>query len=507
MRAVPPPSSTSGSDLAYLDRLEKALGLLDRRIKIADLAVYTGRSQKGARAPREVQARLLSQPRMLDWIAEARGRAGSLVVERRLELLRRLAVDRTLEQSPDLVRRRARLQRAFSAASHRPKRSGVSTATLLQTLRESPDREARRRAFRAIFAPDRRLEAATLELIRARIQRCRDLGQGSFVSAHLAMEGLTLGQWEDLCERLRPIVRARLAGRRERFHRLTREGGWYPWDERYLARLESFAIDASLPADTAFRTVRRGTKGWGFPERAYRFTTQSTAIPFGGMVSAVKAPDDVRLIFTPRPGWAPHRLLFHEMGHAIQACLTSGESFLLRNDFMPSFGGELEGVGTLFMRIPSALGWLQTFPRLTPEQVKDLQSRAQEFFWSDLALTLVHAETEVQTYLHPSRDPGETRYRLQREIGGYDSYDPTMWADMITVDTPLYFRSYVLGSIFSTQVLRAGLDAVGGEVWPNSKLGPWLSENWFAPGAAHDWVPRVSAITGHALGVQDLTWD
>jgi hypothetical protein len=507
MMSVPPAVSTPERDLAFLESLEGGLGALDRRIKIADLGVYSGRNKKGTQALRERRARLLVRPRMLDWISEARGRASEALVERRLELLRRHVVDCQLEHSPLLARQRSALQQAFSAdASALRGRKGASA--IYQAVYQSKERREREKAFKAIFGRDRNLDRRTLALVRSRVAHCRELGQGSLASARLAMEGLTLSQWSDLSARLVPIVRSRVLGRRSRFQELTGEGGWYPWDERHLNHLEVGQTDPLFPAEKAIPEAVRATKGWGFPPKAYRFTTSRGAIPFGGFATAVRAPDDVRVIVNPRAGWNHHRLVCHEVGHAIHACSTEADSFLLRcHDFLPSYGGGLEGFGGLFERIMSAPQWLRSIPGLSKEQAAEVRKRAEERFWSDLAMTLLHTETEIQAYLHPERDPALTKYRLEREVYGYDSYSPGGWANAIHVESPLYFKSYVLGAMFSTQLLRFGLDAVGGDLWPNPKLGPWLTENWFAPGAAVDWIPHVQAITGEPLGVQDLVWN
>jgi hypothetical protein len=504
---VPPPISTPPRDLDFLNALEAQLGALDRRIKIAELAVFTGRNKKGSRELRERRALRLLAPRMLDWISEARARASSGAVERRMELLRRHVVDCQLEHSPSLARQRAGLQLAFSAEASRL-RGRKDAAAIFQAVYQSKDRREREKAFRVVFGRDRVLDGRTLALVRSRVDHCRELGQGSLASARLAMEGLTLGQWNDLSSRLIPIVRSRILGRRSRFQDRTGERGWYPWDQRHLDHLEVGAMDPLFPAGRAVPEAMRATKGWGFPRKAYRFTTRSGSIPFGGYALAVRVPDDVRVIVNPRAGWNHHRLVCHEVGHAIQACLTEGESFLLRDhDFMASYGGGLEGVGAVFERAMSAPLWLRSVRGLSKEQAIEVRERAEERFWSDLAMTLTHTETEIQAYLHPDRDPALTRYRLERQVYAYDSYSPTGWANAIHVESPLYFKSYVLGAMFSTQILRAGLDSVGGDLWPNPKLGPWLTEKWFAPGASYDWVPRVAELTGHPLGVQDLSWN
>ncbi|MDE1821084.1 MAG: hypothetical protein KGI98_09620 [Euryarchaeota archaeon] len=508
MHPVPSPTSTPALDERFLGKLEGQLASLDRRIKLADIAVWTGRSRRGTGELRELRARSLLAPRILDWIAEARSRASTPMVERRLELLRRHVVDCQLEHSRRLIGQRSALQRAFSEFAPKHMGGQPDSASFARTLKEDPDRRKRKRAYYGLMGRDRVLEPRTLALIRERVEHCREIGQGSLASARLALEGLTIGQWHDLSERLVPIVRARMLGARSRFQDLTQESGWYPWDYRHLYHLELDGTSALFPPERAFPEAVRAAKGWGFPPKAFRFSTTGGRIPFGGLSIAVEVPSDVRIIMNPRAGWSGHSLMCHEVGHAVSALLTRQASFLLRSwDFPPSFGGLQEGIGMLFPRSMSAPGWLRSIRNLTREQAQQLRVRAEEGFWWEIAMTLSHTETEVQAYLHPDRDPGVTMNRLERELYGYDSFEPRMWADAIQVESPLYFKSYVLGAIVSTQVLRAGLELVGGDLWPNPKLGPWLAQNWFAPGAAYDWMPRVAELTGHPLGVRDLTWN
>ncbi|MCI4370692.1 MAG: hypothetical protein L3J81_05115, partial [Thermoplasmata archaeon] len=94
-----------------LDTVERRLARFDRGIGLADWAMYTGRGDERVlvrwQTERAEFLRDPAQPRLVERLAET---AASATVARRTELLRRSVLDAAVEQAPEIVRLRSRLQ-------------------------------------------------------------------------------------------------------------------------------------------------------------------------------------------------------------------------------------------------------------------------------------------------------------------------------------------------------------------------------------------------------------
>ncbi len=106
---------------------------------------------------------------------------------------------------------------------------------------------------------------------------------------------------------------------------------------------------------------------------------------------------------------------------------------------------------------------------------------------------------ELALYRNPRADVGGILDRTLNGIMGFDAYAPRSWVDGFYLDTPLYNKSYLLATFLAPQILQAAVRDLGGALWPNPKVGPWLTERMLAPGAVDDWIPRLQRATGHAL--------
>jgi hypothetical protein len=87
-------------------------------------------------------------------------------------------------------------------------------------------------------------------------------------------------------------------------------------------------------------------------------------------------------------------------------------------------------------------------------------------------------------------------------VYGFDEYRPRSFADSFLVELPVYSPSYVYAELLRPQLTAAVLAEVGGELWPNPRVGPWLVDRWFRDGSSYDWWTRLREVTGRPFGAR-----
>jgi peptidyl-dipeptidase A len=139
-------------------------------------------------------------------------------------------------------------------------------------------------------------------------------------------------------------------------------------------------------------------------------------------------------------------------------------------------------------------------PRLAAQETASLLAFIR---W---CLTIVHFERGF--YGDPERDLNRLWWDLQEQYqqiprpAGRDAPD---WAAKVHVATaPVYYQKYLLGRLFSAQLLRK-MDADLGGWWQGRpRSGNYVKQDLFLPGARFAWTQLVERVTGEPLGVDAL---
>jgi len=487
---------------AFLDPVEERLAVLDRAILLAEWRLVTGASRRGSGPWQARRHRLLNAPGLLESTRafRAAGYGGSL--ERRLTLLERTTLETRIEQEPEIVRLRGRLQ--SRVARYRPSWHGrrVSRIVPRTALRTSPDRRERRRAFYAEEPLYRALEDDLRRLVAVRNGNAREFGFRSYPEFRLSFDRLSVAQFEELTEAALRHVAVEMRRCRDAFQDRTGDRGWYPWDAPYEDHLAKGLSDAYFPGREMLRAVVDGVRGWGVPAATLRFRVTRHDLASGGLCLAPDPPRDVRVVIHPgNGGWLEYSVLFHEVGHAVHSASIRGRTHLLRwHEGVPGFGGFHEGIGEFFCLIPESEAWLRTRRHLPPEAIRSFRRAASRSPLTNVAFLAHWTGLELGLYLRPNEDPAERSRRLERRIFGFDAHPARSFADSFFIELPVYATSYLIATLLRAQLSRAVRDQVGGPVWPNRKIGPWLIDRWFRGGSSFDWLPRVREVTGAPFG-------
>jgi peptidyl-dipeptidase A len=484
-----------------LVRIERRLARFDHTISLIEWSLYAGRTARDSERWINARAQFLAPRSLRHWVERARTRCSNPLIVRRLDLLERLHLDAASEQHPSVVRLRSRLQRRIVRFRPRFRGKRVDRAGLHDELRKNPDGHAREEAYRAEDELWHAVEREFRTLIRVRNARARALGFRDYPELRLKFEGLGVAQLRRFCDESIAPLGPRI--RRLREEHLTRTGDeeWYPWDLRYAQDQRAGLPWRPFPGRAMVPHVRSALKRWGLPMDQLPIKVTLHDIPFGGLTFGVRIPSDVRILIPPKGGWDWYSVGFHEFGHAVHFSLIRQPDLLLRSPDV-GFSGYVEGIADLFEEVSVAPRWLRSRPGLTTAAVDGFKAGRILADLTQAASTTNWVATELDLYRRPDADLDPVCARRLRDLFGFGPFTPRSFLQTTYVTHPVYNQSYLLSLLFRKQLVRSIRQQVGDPLWPNPRVGPWLTENWFAPGAEYDWVPRVRQVTGRPFGPQ-----
>ncbi|MGA7476382.1 MAG: hypothetical protein WBW47_04090 [Thermoplasmata archaeon] len=487
----------------FILELDRRLERFDRAILVADWNFQSGRSKVGTAPWQLKRAAFLSDERLLPWVRSARERSWPYPLTRRLELLERILLDTQVEQNPEVIRLRSTLQETVVAFRPRWKKKRAERAVLYKALEESPKEAERRAAYYAMEPLYRPIEESLRELVRLRNDRARALGYPSFAEMRLRFEGVSVRRLEELCDVVADTARPHLRALRDGFRERTGQSGWHPWDSSF-ARRHRVPLPARLfPQREMFPRIFRAIQQWGFRTDRMRFRVVYHDLPAGGITLAPDPPKDIRILVHRMGGFLPYCILFHEVGHAVHSASIRAPRHLLRwLENIPGVGGCDEGLAGLFEEIPNTAEWLETQPGVGVQRAREHAAAARDSNVLDAAWHASFLRIEQRLYQNPDRDPMPEAQRFERRLFGYDDYPTLSFAESFLVESPIYSANYLLAILFGRQLERSMREVCGEPYWPNRKVGPWLTRNWFVHGSLYDWVPHVKEVTGRPFGAE-----
>jgi hypothetical protein len=500
---VPARDGRAESPKGLADGLERRLAPLDRQILLAEWRQAVGRPAHLGPI-QTTRANLLSPPEVLDAIRAARRRRTDGTTDRKLELLERVVLQCRIEQAPEIVRRRVPLEERESRFRPRWHGRRVGRAVPRKAITQDPDRSERERAFWAEEPLYRPMEDDLRHLVADRNARAREFGYRSYPEYHLRYEGLTVARMRELIEDALRYVRPEMRRQRDAFEDRFHERGWFPWDRWYFNRQEGKLPDSAFPGRTLLAEITRSVRRWGFPPSAFRFRVYRHDLASGGLCLAPDPPRDVRIVVHPSTSWFATTALFHEVGHAISSrSVRPSLSHVLKwHEHVPGFAAAAEGQGRFLEQIPISEAWLRSRTWIRPEIVDAAVTTARRFPLGTIGSLASWVLPELELYEHPARDPHAEIRRIARSIFGFDDFESPSFADGFSVGNPCYSFSYVLAELLWPTHKRAVLEEVGGELWPNPKIGPWWVDRWFRDGSTYDWWVRLREITGRPFSAR-----
>jgi peptidyl-dipeptidase A len=204
--------------------------------------------------------------------------------------------------------------------------------------------------------------------------------------------------------------------------------------------------------------------------------------------------------------------ILHELGHAIYSKYHDRKlPWLLRE---PAHSFTTEAVAMFFGRLSRNAYWMQQMLDLSDEQRAEIEKVGEKYLQFQQVLVarwiMVMYNFEKQLYANPDQDLNTLwwdlveKYQLiKRPPGPVDAG----WASKLHFTVaPCYYHNYMLGELLASQlhnhivheVLKLDSDQ-GVSYVGEKKLGDYLREKVFGPGALYQWNDMIERATGEPL--------
>ena len=455
--------------------------------------------------------------------AQANGGSDGLV-RRQLDLLRDLMLP---HQVPAALRERiveleASVEGRF--ARHRGVVRGeeVDDIAIKRILRESDDVDERREAWEASKTVGAAVAEDVRELARLRNESARTLGYRDWFALSIAaseLEEEKLFATLEACDRAtaEPFTRWKLALDEQlasRFGCSTNElRPWHYADPFF----QEPPAEGSLDLDPFFRDrdiVELGTRTFdGLAIDVAGTLARSDLFPRPGKCQHAFCLDvdrtgDVRVLANVTDNHDSMDTLLHELGHAVYDLGFDRDlPWLLRDTHLVT----TEASAILFGGLAAQREWLQDVLELDAGEAVALESGLRAARAAQLLVftrwVLVMTGFERKLYGDPEADLDAawwelvSRHQLVRPPNDRRAPD---WAAKIHVAVaPVYYHTYLYGSIVASQLQDALRSEAGGLV-DRPEAGRLLVERLYSPGLSVRWDRLVEQATGKPLSVDSL---
>ena len=221
---------------------------------------------------------------------------------------------------------------------------------------------------------------------------------------------------------------------------------------------------------------------------------------------------DVRILCNLKNNEAWMETVLHELGHGVYDKYQDQQvPFLLRG---PAHIFTTEAIAMFFGRLSRNPAWMQQMLDLSDQQrteiekVSDKYAQLKQIIFARWAMVMY--DFEKQLYANPDQDLNSLwwqiveKYQLVKKPPARSEPD---WAAKIHFTiAPCYYHNYLLGELLASQlhhhivhnVLNLKSDRQLGYV-DQKKVGRFLTEKVFKPGAVYHWDEMIEQATGEPL--------
>lgn len=424
------------------------------------------------------------------------------MLARRLVLLQRLAKRTRIVTDAKLVSLRSEINRHISQYPLVVKNRYVSNTEWFDILIQEPDRELREATWKSKTELGKIVEPMVRELVQQRNHLAQEQGYKNYVDFFLSQSELEAGWVSELLTKLEQ------ASEQPYLDFLTKAADQaglkevYPWDILYLVEREMALPPALFPPERILPLFRRLTIELGFDHRAQELNLHIRDIPYNALTFIISVPQVVHVISNPSPGYRYYRILFHEFGHALAARYNEQPNYLFKWEEVPCFN---EGLAQIMTHFTIYLPWLREHVGLPESLLEDFARREATVNVYRYRDWLAMATFENAAYSDPERDL-QTLWQENYQRFYKTTYpDMTSWAIVpYYTNYPFHFLNCIVADTISFQVhafLRSHLSTA----FPfDTRVAPFLIDNFYAPGCSIDWKERIKRATARLPSWGDM---
>ncbi len=463
---------------------------------------YLGKAQDDLNELEGKISELLLDPDHLETVKAWRDKADDPTLARLLDLFERALTGAQVTSHADVFKLKNEIN--SEVIRFRPTVGGemMERSDLRELMRSDPNRDLRREGYYSNKALHHTIVERSVELVKVRNSRARDLGYDDLIDLDLPMTDIQKNEIMSVFDRLEAGTRDRYyaflddAGSKEGYDRVQ------PWDVSYLLQKQVSLPKEAFPKDKMVDWTLGMAEALGFPKNEFAdIHIEFGDIPFGGVCFGIDPPKDIRVLLNPRDGHEYVKVLFHEFGHALQDRYVPEEHHIAKHDTGPPFG---EGIAEFLEGIAEEKNWLLTHTGLSSDKIdRYREARAIErITW--LRSLMASATFEFEVVTDQDRDLDMLSHQIAGKFTIVTEEPSRQWAaHSIFVTHPLYVYSYIFADCLAAQ-LRGKLGSNGGEIYGNKDIASFLIETCFKPGGYISWREKVENATGTDISVDDL---
>jgi len=505
----PPPRVRTEAELkAFLDELEVQEFAITNALSVEGYYQWKGEARHFAGQFARLLADLQSRKDYAAVIDRWQGRVRDSTLARRLFLHHRdFLLARADPRLPlQLVDLQTSVQDTLGQFRFEVRGQRVTGTAAYELIDTSSDRSLREEAFqsRTQISPHLRRPIFQAMDLEDRIGRAEGFANG-------AAAGLALASLEPASV-LRDIDSFELATRPAYFAILGRVKADLgvnrvePWDIDYWLHRQEQSLGADAwPKEPGLDRLRDLMRGLGFAVDSLPIDVKVWDVPTGGITFFTRPPYEARLLTNPFTGSEFYETLFHEYGHALNGTLMRPDlsPIFLRGDETPLGEGLAETLGHLAYD----RHWLVRAAGVSPKQAERLEQvgKMRLLVWLRRSIAL-QAYTEISLY-HDRRANPDSLYAAayRRFVGVELPPGDYMGGKDLFATGPLYAQSYLYANMIATQLREAMREQFGADdLSREPRVGGWLTERFFAPGAGVPWPEKVRRATGKPLSTDAL---
>ncbi len=470
------------SVITVLDSLEHKLEWLDYRLATERWDYFTAGESDSLEFFEQLYNHVLTDAQDYDLLRRGNKLLTEESDQRRAELiLSRMQVGR-IESQPEVIA----LRRSFD-------KPHIAADGIIGLMLDGSSKGA--------LNVDPRLADAMGRLIRLRNQLARREGFNSFFALSMKSQGLDVGEYLSLLERL---DKASLSRYRQVLDSMALKPGGSGVTIGDLSRLlDPFRptnVAQFLPMDSQLTFVKRSLAAIGFdlnrlpiyfqPRQDSKAGTPLQCLP-------IKPPYDVRIWGDRSSGMNGTRELMRQVGHALHWTHTAQEQALFGSTLHPVW---CESVAQVFAYMCEESMWLENYARVPAPMVAQYRRGQQDVEVVRLRWMLTHLMFEYEAYTGSDRDFDKLYRDMIEKFLLVSRHDEAgYWATVGEyASNPVRLHCALFGKIVAAQTL-AYLDKQYGGLIDNPDAYSFLVQNYMRFGSRYPWQDLLQRGTGENL--------
>lgn len=512
-----------------LDRLVPELADLQKRAAEAYWQATTTGEERFEKQYSELEKQLrqkLAEKELFEELKALKARElADPLIARQIELLYNEALPNQVskEDIAELVGRTAEIEGIFTRFRATYQGKPISDNEINDILQNETDTYKRKEAWYASKQIGEQIEGKLVELVKHRNHIARQLGFRDYFQMMLAAQEIDEDELFTVFDELKQKTDQPFSDIKaemdkiiaDRYTDLRPEGlrHWHYVDPFFQEAPEVFDVDINgLFKDKKLEDIATsfyqalGMDVTDILERSDLYERDQKQQH--AFCSDIDREGDVRILCNLRPNEYWMNTLLHELGHAVYDKYHDAQlPYLLRQ---PAHTATTEAIAMMMGRLSKNPSWLAKYAGASVEKLEEIQKNmTKQFVLAQLILLrwcLVMIYFERDLYANPDRNLIKRWWHYVETIQFVpcpESRNKPDWAAKIHFTVaPVYYQNYLLGELIASQIwatLEKSISENHDELVASEKVGDFLKENIFLPGAKYHWNDLLEKATGEKL--------